>query len=163
MPVECKEEALPPGTLPSYAGTAELHSAVSVTVQESKNKINNCTFLVRINVSILKFRHTYPLHLSILHEQCLHILTSLIYPLPISLHLPYTTTAYNPPTQPSIHVSYVTMPTPILPSYISASLLHKQYMKPPYSLSKQQALEFTVIKIRNTGKSQLLVFAGGQV
>jgi len=35
MPVECKEEVLPPDTLPSYGGTAELHFAVSVIALES--------------------------------------------------------------------------------------------------------------------------------
>jgi hypothetical protein len=40
MPVEHKEEVLPPDILPSYEGTVALHSVVFVTVLESGNKIN---------------------------------------------------------------------------------------------------------------------------
>jgi hypothetical protein len=58
MPVECKEEVLPPDTLPSYGGTVELHFAVSVIALESKNKINNCTILLCMNVIILKLSDT---------------------------------------------------------------------------------------------------------
>ena len=72
MPVECKEEVLPPNTLPSYGGIAELHFAVSVIVLESKNKIN-CTTLVCMNVSILKLsRHIHYNYPSLLHTQFLH-------------------------------------------------------------------------------------------
>jgi hypothetical protein len=40
MPVEHKEEVLPPSTLPSYEGIAALHSAALVTVLESDNNID---------------------------------------------------------------------------------------------------------------------------
>jgi len=73
MPVECKEEVLPPDTLPSYGGIAELHFAVSVIALESKNKIN-CTILICMNVSILKLsRHIHYSYPSLLHNQFLYL------------------------------------------------------------------------------------------
>jgi len=72
MPVECKEEVLPPNTLPSYGGIAELHFAVSAIVLESKNKISNCTTLVYMNVSILLSRHIHYSYPSLFYNQCLH-------------------------------------------------------------------------------------------
>jgi len=75
MPVECKEEVLPPDTLPSYGGIAELHFAVSVIELESKNKINDYTTSVCMNVSILKLSDTSTIAT---HLSC--ITSAYIYP-----------------------------------------------------------------------------------
>jgi len=79
MPVECKEEVLPPDTLPSYGGTAELHFAVSVIALESKNKINNCTILLCMNVIILKLSDTSNTAIHLSHITSAYISPFLFY------------------------------------------------------------------------------------